>query len=89
MEIIVVQELSKELSEDFGPGNALAYIRAVHAAQADPAVPGDPADTTFCGRPTSGMEKLSYSPSGPGASWCPPNKKQWKCTECDTALRSG
>jgi hypothetical protein len=88
VEVIVVQELERELSEDFGPGDALAYIRAIHAAPADPAVPGDPANTTLCGRPTFGMEKLSYSPSGPGAPWCPPNKTQWKCTACDTELRS-
>jgi hypothetical protein len=73
MEIIVVEEPSKQLSEDFGPGDAVAYIEAVHAAPADPTVPGDPAEHTFCGKSTRGMEKLSYRPSGPGAPWCPPN----------------
>ncbi|MFD8621709.1 hypothetical protein [Streptomyces sp. NPDC059513] len=88
MRIIVVEEPGKQMSEDFGPGDAVAYIEAVHAAPADPAVPGDPADTTFCGEPTQGMDKLSYQPNGPGAPWYPPNKREWMCPDCDEALRS-
>ncbi|MFP8886778.1 hypothetical protein [Streptomyces mangrovi] len=82
MAVIVVEEPSKQLSQDFGPGDAVAYIEAVHAT------PADPADTTLCGKPTRGMEKLSYTPSGPGAPWYPPNKHKWMCRDCDEVLRS-
>jgi hypothetical protein len=82
MQIIVVEEPSKELSEDFGPGDALAYIKAVHAAR------GMQAATTLCDKATSGMTKLSYTAKSPGAPWYPPNKREWMCLECDEALRS-
>jgi hypothetical protein len=88
MGIIGVEEPSKQLSEDFGPGDAVAYIEAVHAAPTDPAVPGDPTDTTLCGKSTRGMDKLPYRPSGSGAPWCPPNKHKWMCRDCDEALHS-
>ncbi|MEU6688114.1 hypothetical protein [Streptomyces sp. NPDC046832] len=82
MEIIVVQETRRQMSEDFGPGDAIPYIEAVHAA------PADPADTTLCRKPTRGMDKLSYAPAGPGSPWYPPNKRQWMCRDCDEALQS-
>lgn len=88
MGIIVVEETRKEMGEDFGPGDAVAYNGAVHAAPADPSVPGDPADTTLCSKPTRGMEKLPYTPAGPGAPWYPRNKRQWVCRDCDEALHS-
>ncbi|MDT0570331.1 hypothetical protein RM704_23155 [Streptomyces sp. DSM 3412] len=61
----------------------------MRAAPADPVVPGDPGDTTLCGEPTQGMDKLSYTPSGPGAPWFPPNNREWMCGDCDEALCSG
>ncbi|MFJ1975246.1 hypothetical protein ACIO93_42230 [Streptomyces sp. NPDC087903] len=87
MGIIVVEETRRQMSEDFGPGDPVAYIEAVHAAPADPSVPGDPTDTTLCGKPTRDIDKLSYTPASPGAPWCPPNKRQWMCRACDDALR--
>jgi len=30
--IVVLRELRKELSDDFGPGDPLGFIKAVHAA---------------------------------------------------------
>ncbi|MFG2457030.1 hypothetical protein ACGFWE_08170 [Streptomyces sp. NPDC048523] len=89
MGIIIVEETRKQMSVDFGPGRADTFTEAVHAAPADPSVPGDPGDTTLCGKPTRDMEKLSYTPSGPGAPWFPRNKRQWMCRACDEALRSG
>lgn len=64
MGIIVVEETRRQVSEDFGPGEVVAYNGAVHAAPADSSVPGDPADTTLRNKPTRGMEKLSYTPAG-------------------------
>ncbi|WP_406390181.1 hypothetical protein OG806_49600 [Streptomyces sp. NBC_00882] len=89
MGIIVVEETRKQLGEDFGPGDAVTYTEKVHAAPADPAVPGDSGDTTLCGKPTQGMDPLSYTPSGPGAPWFPPNKRKWMCGDCNEALHSG
>lgn len=60
MAIIVLQEMDKQMPPDFGPGAAASFIAAVHAAPADPDVPGDPDDRTFCGRPTLGMEPVPY-----------------------------
>lgn len=73
MAIIVLRELRKELSEDFGPGDPLPYIEVVHAAPADPDVSGDPGDRTFCGKPTLDMERVDYRPAGPPrrAAGCP------------------
>ncbi|MFD6275011.1 RRQRL motif-containing zinc-binding protein [Streptomyces sp. NPDC060209] len=65
-----------QLSEDFGPGEAVEYIEAVHAVPADPAAPGDPADTTLCGKPTRDMNKLPYQPSRPDAPWYPRNMRE-------------
>lgn len=72
MAIIVLQELDA----------------AVHAAPADPDVPGDPDDRTFCGRPTLGMEPVPYEPAGPGAPWLPPNLRRRECPDCAAALRT-
>lgn len=73
MAIIVLRELRKETSKDFGPGNPIDHPKAVHAA------PADPDDQTFCGKPTADMERVNYEPSGPGAPWLPPNMREWKC----------
>ncbi len=88
MAIIVLRELRKEMSQDFGPGHADSFIEAVHAAPADPDVPETPDDRTFCGRPTLDMERVNYQPAGPGAPWLPPNMTKWKCSDCAAALRS-
>lgn len=88
MAIIVLRELRRERSEDFGPGDPLSYIEAVHAAPADPDVSGDPGDRTFCGKPTLDMERVDYRPAGPGASWLPLNMRRWECAACAGALRS-
>ncbi|MEU5366559.1 hypothetical protein ABZ354_24320 [Streptomyces sp. NPDC005925] len=88
MAIIVLRERRKELSKDFGPGDALSHIEAVHAAPADPDVPGDPGDRTFCGKPTLDMERVDYQPAGPGAPWLPPDMSRWACRDCAAALRA-
>ncbi|CAD11999.1 hypothetical protein (plasmid) [Streptomyces coelicolor A3(2)] len=88
MTIVVLRELRKELSEDFGPGDAVDRIEAVHAAPADSDVSGDPDDRTFCGKPTLDMERVNYQPVGPGAPWLPPNMHAWECRDCAAALRS-
>ncbi|MEV4943270.1 hypothetical protein [Streptomyces zaomyceticus] len=82
MEIMVVQELRKELSEDFGSGDPLARIEAVHA------VPLEPGDRTLCGTPADDMERLAYQPSGPDMPWLPPDKQDWECSTCADALRT-
>ncbi|MFC8408593.1 hypothetical protein ACFUG9_34270 [Streptomyces griseoincarnatus] len=88
MAIIVLQELDKQMPPDFGPGAAASFIAAVHAAPADPDVPGDPDDRTLCGRPTLGMEPVPYEPAGPGAPWLPPKLRRWECPDCAAALRT-
>jgi hypothetical protein len=62
-------------------------LRAVHAALTDPDAPGDPAEQTLCGKATAAMEKHSYQPQGPGASWYPPNLTPWECKACSQVLR--
>ncbi|WPP32267.1 hypothetical protein [Streptomyces sp. CL7] len=88
MAIVVLRELRMELSEDFGPGDPVSLIEAVHAAPADPDTPGDVDDQTFCGKPTQDMERVNYRPAGPGASWLPPNMRPWECAACARALHS-
>lgn len=86
MAIMVLRELRKEMSKDFGPGDPVAYIEAVHAAPVDPDVSGDPGDRTLCGKPTADMERVNYQPSGPGAPWLPPNMRRWECRACSAAI---
>ncbi|MEW2267486.1 hypothetical protein ACGF5T_34585 [Streptomyces sp. NPDC047853] len=88
MVIVVLRELRKKLSEDFGPGDPVSEIEAVHAAPTDPATPGGVDERTFCGKPTLDIERANYQPSEPGASWSPPNMKRWECSDCADALRS-
>jgi hypothetical protein len=88
MAIVVLRELRKELSEDFGQGDPLARIEAVHAAPADPSIVEDADDRTFCGKPTLDMERVNYQPAGPGEPWLPPNMRAWECRDCASALRS-
>ncbi|MFF5922651.1 hypothetical protein ACFY8C_30615 [Streptomyces flavochromogenes] len=83
MEIIVVQELRKEMSDGDGSGDPIARIEAVHA------VPVDPGDRTLCGRPAEDMERLSDQPSGPDAPWVPSSKQDLRCPGCADALRNG
>ncbi|MEU1014712.1 hypothetical protein [Streptomyces sp. NPDC005898] len=88
MRIVTFEEPHKQLSEDFGPGDAAIYIEAVHAAPADPPGSDTPTEMTICGKSTAGMTRLSYAPKSPGQPWCPPNKTQWMCTDCDEVLGS-
>ncbi|MEV7776546.1 hypothetical protein [Kitasatospora sp. NPDC086791] len=88
MAIIVLEEPRRVMSEDFGPGRPEPRMGVIHAAPADPSIPGDPTDQTFCGKDTGGMEKMPYSASRPGASWYPQNLSQWVCPRCAAALRS-
>ncbi|WP_406011168.1 hypothetical protein OG440_37300 [Streptomyces sp. NBC_00637] len=88
MAIVVLRELREDMSEEFGPGDPLARIEKVHAAPADPSVPEFPDDRTFCGKPSLDMERLNYQPSGPDASWLPPDMSPWECPHCAEALRS-
>ncbi|OQR64378.1 hypothetical protein B6E66_08635, partial [Streptomyces maremycinicus] len=60
MAIVVLRELRKELSTDFGAGDAESRIAAVHAATAEPDALGDVGDRTFCGKPTLDMERVDY-----------------------------
>lgn len=39
MAIVVLRELREELSEDFGPGDPVSWIEAIHAAPAEPEDP--------------------------------------------------
>lgn len=88
MAIRVLRELRKKQSEDFGPGDAVPHVEAVHAAPADPDVAEDPEDRTFCGKQTQDMERVNYQPSDPGAPWLPPTMGEWECRTCAAALRS-
>ncbi|MFJ9149160.1 hypothetical protein ACIRP7_14030 [Streptomyces sp. NPDC102270] len=88
MAIVVLREPRKELSQDFGPGDPVDNIEAIHAAPADPDVSGDPDDRTFCGKSTLDMERVYYQPPGPGAAWLPANMQDWECRDCAAALRS-
>jgi hypothetical protein len=63
-------------------------LRAVHAAPTDADTPGSPAEQTLCGMGTADMETHSYHPTGPGASWYPPNLSPWVCQTCNQALRA-
>ncbi|MDX2564494.1 hypothetical protein PV371_33255 [Streptomyces sp. TX20-6-3] len=83
MEIIVVQELREEMSEDVDPGDPIARIEAVHA------MPVDPGDRTLCGMPAADMERLSDQPDGPDVPWVPPGKEDLRCSGCADALRDG
>ncbi|MGI5478678.1 hypothetical protein [Streptomyces lavendofoliae] len=87
MAIIVLTQLQKKMSGDFGPGDAVPYPKAVHTAPADSDVPGDPADLTFWGKSTVGMEPHSSSPK-PGGTWYPGPLSRFKCDACDAVLRS-
>ncbi|MBF9068436.1 hypothetical protein [Streptacidiphilus fuscans] len=87
MGVIVMIEPQAEHTPDVeGKSWVVGGLRAVHAARAADDVAGDPADTTLCGLATAGMEKHSYHPSGPGASWYPPNLTPWECKACSRAL---
>ncbi|WP_413755037.1 hypothetical protein [Streptomyces sp. MMBL 11-3] len=88
MAIIVLRELRKEMSVDFGPGAADLFIEAVHAASVDPDIPGGADDRTFCGKPTLDMERVNYQPAGSDAPWLPQNMQDWECRDCSAALRS-
>ncbi|MFI8537503.1 hypothetical protein ACIGMX_45585 [Streptomyces aquilus] len=84
MAIVVLRELRKKLSEDFGPGDPVGYIKAVHTA---PLVSGAPGDRTLCGKPTPDMERVNHQPTGPDGPCLPLNMQRWECRECAAALR--
>ncbi|MEW2267678.1 hypothetical protein ACGF5T_34315 [Streptomyces sp. NPDC047853] len=88
MAIVVLRELRMKPSEDFGPGDPVSEIEAVHAAPVDPHTPGGVDDRTFCGKPTLDMERVNYQSAEPGAPWSPPNMKRWECSDCADILRS-
>ncbi|MET9896949.1 hypothetical protein ABZZ47_43665 [Streptomyces sp. NPDC006465] len=88
MAIVVTRELRNNLFEDFGPGDPVSGVKAVHAAPADADPLGLPDARTFCGVPTADMELLDYQPAGPAESWLPPNMTRWECSGCADALRS-
>lgn len=88
MGVIVMVEPQTPHSPDLdGKSWVVGGLHAVHAALAAPDTPGDPAATTLCGLPTAGLEKHSYRPQGPGASWYPPNLTPWECKACSKALQ--
>ncbi|MFF9778294.1 hypothetical protein ACF1HJ_32130 [Streptomyces sp. NPDC013978] len=87
MAIVVVREMTKVMSTGFGPGDPLPQIVAVHAAPAESDVPADPSERTLCGKPTADMELVNYQPNAPGASWLPPDMRDWTCESCDQAVR--
>ncbi|WP_037604592.1 hypothetical protein [Streptacidiphilus rugosus] len=88
MGVIVMVEPQTEHAPDLEAKSwVTGGLRAVHAALTDPDTPEDPADLTLCGKPTASMEKHSYHPQGPGATWYPPNLTPWQCTTCTQALR--
>ncbi|MGK4578435.1 hypothetical protein [Kitasatospora sp. HPMI-4] len=62
-------------------------VRRVHAAVADPDVPGDPGSDTLCGADTSAMITERWSAGRPGQRW-PPRWRGWICSDCDAVLRS-
>ncbi|MDH6122024.1 hypothetical protein ABH930_006384 [Kitasatospora sp. GAS204A] len=72
MSIIVLLEPKPVKVQSFGGISYGEGIRAVRAAPTAPDIQGDPADLTFCGRPTGGMAKDDYRASQPGSTWYPP-----------------
>ncbi|MEZ0067817.1 hypothetical protein ABIA32_003833 [Streptacidiphilus sp. MAP12-20] len=89
MGVIVLIEPAERAPKYDSKSWVISGLRAVHAAKADPEVPDSPADRTLCGLATVGMEKHSYRPQDPGASWYPPNLTPWECKACSQALRQG
>ncbi|MED7947653.1 MULTISPECIES: hypothetical protein [unclassified Streptomyces] len=93
MRLIVLLEPELQRVAPFG-GAADEYVegvRAVHAAGADPSVPGAPGGSTLCGADTRRMQAVDYRPAEPGSSWYPP---KWHgsgkvCPHCDRAAHTG
>lgn len=79
-----------------GPGTAevlsggVALIgappRQVHAAPADPDIPGDPGPRTFCGLDTGHLVQDDWHPQSPASPWFPPKWHNQVCKACHQAL---
>ncbi|MFF7456602.1 hypothetical protein [Kitasatospora sp. NPDC008115] len=83
--IVVLFELHP--GQVLDPDRAEPAVIAVHAAGADPDVPEDPQASTLCGRDTAAMENAHYQ-GGYGEPWYPPALADFRCRECDRALRA-
>ncbi|MFB6887741.1 hypothetical protein ACFCX4_00290 [Kitasatospora sp. NPDC056327] len=83
--IVVLFELHPGQAVD--PGQGEPAIVAVHAAGADPDVPEDPQASTLCGRDTVAMEHSHYQPRY-GEPWYPSALADFRCRECERALRT-
>ncbi|WP_435647974.1 hypothetical protein [Kitasatospora purpeofusca] len=62
-------------------------LLVVHAAGADPDVPGDPGPVTACGLDTAGMAVDPWRPVAPGSRWYPPDLRRRVCPRCDRTVR--
>ncbi|MFE7563448.1 hypothetical protein [Kitasatospora sp. NPDC057500] len=69
------------------PDRGEPAIVAVHTAGADPDVPEDPLPSTLCGRDTAAMDHTHYQPAH-GEPWYPPALADFRCRECERALRT-
>ncbi|MFI9332987.1 hypothetical protein ACIGZJ_36310 [Kitasatospora sp. NPDC052868] len=94
MSLIVLLEPRLQRVDHFGDSNVeqgyVEGVRAIHAAEADPSVPGDQSDHTLCGERTGRMQRSDYHPSSPGATWYPP---RWHgsglvCSRCDEIVHA-
>lgn len=88
--VLVEPELQRVARLGSGGEEYVEGVRAVHAAAADPSVPGHPGDHTLCGADTQLMQTVDYRPSAPESPWYPP---KWHgsgrvCPICDAAVRS-
>ncbi|GAA0680208.1 hypothetical protein GCM10010193_37340 [Kitasatospora atroaurantiaca] len=89
--VSIVVLLEPELVRASALGDTTDYVegvRAVHAAPADPSVPGNPDDLTFCGMDTGRMRRDPYQAPQPGATWYPPKWRGKVCSACDRVLRA-
>ncbi|MEY9874675.1 hypothetical protein ABH931_004175 [Streptacidiphilus sp. MAP12-33] len=87
--ILVVLELepaTEVVDAEVGETDIGARVRAVHAADADPDVPGKPSARARCGMSTDELEPEPYTPVGPGAPWYPPEYRTRRCLDCEAAL---
>ncbi|MGW6913134.1 hypothetical protein ACWGB8_04825 [Kitasatospora sp. NPDC054939] len=62
-------------------------LTTVHAAVADPDVPGAAGPVTACGLATRGMVTDPWRPVRPEDRWYPPELLERLCPLCDRAVR--